>query len=272
VAIAFSFPAQIASRSFPEPHDGQAQTVFGCLNKRNVDTRVVDLGRSGLRYKLLFLPGVAVMDEASAAKMREFVHNGGSVVMTSYSAMLDEHNQVFATTLPGRLNDVFGIRVAGFEESEWMNELSRKGLQGNDLRVTLRKQELACECPRFDVIEPMGAEVLGRIVSLDRDYPLVTTHRYGAGTAIYVGLPATGKILDVIIDELVNQLAIKTGPRVPDGVMARQIDSKHFLYLNLDGTAKRVDLKGPSHSILRDQEYRDGFGLGPFEPEFVEVP
>ena len=151
-----------------------------------------------------------------------------------------------------------------------MNELSRVGLKGKQLRVTYEGRDLACESPRFDVIEPMGAKVLGRIVSLDRDYPVVTSHEFGAGTAIYIGLPAREELLDPIMDELIDQLAIQTGPQVPAGVMARQIDPAHILYLNLDGSAKRVELKGRAHSILRDQEYEDGFILGPFEPEFLE--
>ena len=116
VALAFSFPSQIASERFPELHEEQVQTAFNCFHKRNVDTRVVDLTRSELRYKLVVLPGVAVMDEISAGKIREYVQEGGTVVMTGQSAILDENNQVFATTLPGRLSDVFGIRVSGFEE------------------------------------------------------------------------------------------------------------------------------------------------------------
>jgi beta-galactosidase len=271
VALAFSFPSQIASRSFPEPHDQQVQTAFNCFNKSNVDTCVVDLGQSSLHYKLLVVPGVALMDETSAAKIREFVRSGSTVVMTSYSAMLNEHNQVFATTLPGRLNDVFGIRVSGFEEPEWMNELSPVGLQGDQLRVTFGGREITCQSPRFDAIEPEGAEVIGHITSLHRDYPIVTTHKFGAGTAIYVGLPAREELLDPILGDLINRLAINTGPPVPAGVMARRIDSTHALYLNLDGVAKRVEVKGRSHSILCDQDYHDGFTLGPFEPDFLEI-
>jgi beta-galactosidase len=271
VALAFSFPSQIASARFPEPHDGQAQTAFNVFNRRNLDTRVVDLTQSQLRYKLLVVPGIAVMDEVSASKIREFVKTGGTVVMTGYSAMLDEHNQVFSTTLPGRLSDVFGIRVSGYEESENMNEVSRAGLRGSQLRVSYHDRDLNCQSPRFDVIEPKDAEVLGRITSLDRDYPVVTTHKFGTGTAIYIGVPAREELLDAVVGELIDRLAIKTGPLVPAGVMARQINATHILYLNLDGTAKRVELKGHSRSILHDREYDDGFSLGPYEPEFVET-
>ncbi len=272
VALAFSFPSQIVSAAFPELHDSQLQTVFNVFFHRNVDVRVVEISRSELRYKLLVVPGVSLMDEATADRIRAFVQKGGTAVMTGYSAMVDEHDQVFATTLPGRLSDVFGIRVGGFEEPEYMNELSRLGLQGNKLRVNYRGQELTCESPRFDVVQAKGADVLGNIVSLDRDYPVVTSNKYGAGTAIYVGLPARPEILDAVLGELIDRLAVDTGPLVPAGVMARQIDRTHVLYLNLDGSAKRIELKGKSRSILRDRDYVDHFTLDPFEPDFVAIP
>jgi beta-galactosidase len=272
VALAFSFPSQITSSSFPEPHDRQVQTVFSCLNKHNIECQVVDPALSKLPHKLVVLPGYAVMDEASAGKIREYVHAGGTVVMTSYSAVLQESGQAFETTHPGRLDDVFGIRVGGFEVSGLMNELSKVGTAGQHLRVEYGKQELTCESPRFDLIDPKGAEVLGRIVGLDREYPLVTSHKYGAGTAIYIGVPARENLLEPILGDLINQLAIKRGPEVPAGVMVRQTDAKHFLYLNVEGTAKQVNVMGPSRSILYDRAYRDSFILNPFEPDFIEVP
>lgn len=271
VALAFSFPSQIASSAFPEPHDGQVQTAFNVFNRRNLDTRVVDLAQSRLPYKLLVIPGVSVMDELNANRIREFVRSGGTAVMTSYSAMLDENNQVFSTTLPGRLSDVFGIRVAGFEESEFMNEVSKIGQRVRQLRVSYGGREIQTQSPRFDVIVPNDAEVLGRMVGLDRDYPAITSHKFGAGTAIYVGVPARQELLDPIVSELIDRLAINKGPEVPAGVMARRMDPTHVLYLNMDGTAKRIELQGRSRSILRDADYEGGFELGPYEPEFVET-
>lgn len=52
VALAFSFPSQIANGNFPEPYDGQIQTAFNCLNKRNVDVRVVDITQCELRNQV----------------------------------------------------------------------------------------------------------------------------------------------------------------------------------------------------------------------------
>jgi beta-galactosidase len=236
-----------------------------------MDCRIVDISRSSLDYKLLFVPGVAVMDEATAAKVRDFVKSGGTVIMTSNSAIVDTTGQVFATTRPGMLSDVFGIRLGSFEETEAMNELSRKSYRGKRLEFTYRGKAVDTESTRFDIVDPKGADVLGRITSLDKDYPIMTSNHYGRGRALYVGLPAKGEVLGALLDDLIVDLGIKKGPDVPSGVMARQIDATHFLYLNVGGGPKDVPVQGQSRSILYDKEYNGNVTIAPYEPDFIEI-
>lgn len=271
VGLAFSFPSQISSAYFPEQHDNQLQACWNMFYYRNMDARVLEIIKSSLNYKLLIIPGVAVMDEITAAKIRDFVKNGGTVIMTSNSALVDETGKVFQTTLPGRLSDVFGIRVTSYEETENMNEISRKSYKGKKLEVNYKGKTIDTESTRFDVIEPKGAEVLGSITSLDKDYPVLTSNKFGKGKAFYLGLPAKGEVLNLLLDELINELGIKKGPEVPSGVMARQIDKNHFLYLNVSGEPKEIKLKGNLNSVLFEKKYTDKFILAPYEPEFIEL-
>ncbi len=271
VGLAFSFPSQIASSYFPEQHQNQLQSCFDLFYHRNMDVRIVEITKSPLNYKLLIIPGVAVMDEVTAAKICNFVKNGGTVIMTSNSAVVDETGQVFASTHPGRLNDIFGIRVGSFEEPEALNEISRKSFKGKMIEFTYKGKAITTESSRFDVIEPKGAEILGSITSLDKDYPIITSNKYGKGRAIYVGLPAKVDILNPLLDELISELSINKGPDVPSDVMARQIDKNHFLYMNVSGESKEIHMKGNSRSILFDKDYTGNFTILPFEPEFIEI-
>ncbi|HET9571044.1 MAG TPA: beta-galactosidase [Bacteroidales bacterium] len=271
VGMAFSFPSQIASASFPEQHENQLQACWDLFYFRNMDANVVEISRSSLNYKLLFVPGVTVMDDKTATKIREFVSNGGTVVMTSNSALVDASGQVFKSTHPGLLSDVFGIRVGSYEETETMNEISRKAYTGKKLEFTYKGKAVDTQSARFDIVEPKGAEVLGSITSLDKDYPVMTSNRYGKGRAIYVGLPADGGVLNPLIDELIDQLDIKKGPNVPSGVMARQIDKYHYLFLNVTGEPKKIRQAHRSKSILFDREYVGEITIPPFEPEFIQI-
>jgi beta-galactosidase len=271
VALAFSFPSQIASNAFPERHEDQVGTCFNQFFTRNMDVRMIDIGRSDMKYKLLILPGVTVMDPATADKIRAFVNGGGTAVMTSYSAVVDTTNKVFAGTRPGLLDDVFGIRIGSYEEIETMNEISRISYKGKQVRVIYKGMSIESEAPRFDIIEPKGAEILGSIVSLDKEYPIITSNNYGKGKAMYIGLPARGEILNPLLDDLIGVLSIPKGPEVPDSVMARQIDNNHILYLNVSGTPKNIHMKGNSRSILYDKDYSGNFSIAPYEPDFIEI-
>ena len=114
-----------------------------------------------------------------------------------------------------------------------------KHLKGKKLKLNYKGKPITSESTRFDVIESKGAEVLGSITSLDKDYPIITSNKYGKGRAIYVGLPANEDVLNPLLDDLINELGIKKGLKYLHGVMARQIDNNHFLYLNVTGEAKR---------------------------------
>jgi beta-galactosidase len=211
------------------------------------------------------------MDPMTAKKIRDFVYNGGTTVMTSYSAVVDTTNKVFTSTRPGLLDDVFGIRIGSYEEIEAMNEISRVSYKGKQVRVSYKGKNIESESPRYDVIETRGAEVLGNIISLDKDYPIMTSNKYGKGRAIYIGLPARGEILNPLLDDLIIELSIKKGPNVPEGVMARQIDKNHFLYLNISSEPKTIHKKGNSRSILFEKDYSGNFIIAPYEPEFIEI-
>jgi beta-galactosidase len=51
------------------------------------------------------------------------------------------------------------------------------------------------------------------------------------------------------------------GSNVPEGVMARHIDHKHLLYLNITGQPKVIYNKDHNADII----------IAPYKPEFIEV-
>jgi len=125
VAIAYSFDSYIDSHPngpsnttlqyFKPSYTEQVQGAFDPLFRANIDTAIINIGHDSLSpYKLVVVPADYVMDAASAQAIREYVSGGGTVVMTAFSAKVDEHGQWFQTPLPGRLSDVFGLKTNAF--------------------------------------------------------------------------------------------------------------------------------------------------------------
>lgn len=270
VALAYSFDSHMSSFAFPETHEQQLQKAFEQFMFRNMDCRMIDISRSSLDYKLLILPGYAVMTEQDAQKIRRFVADGGTVIMTSNSAVVDETGKVFASTHPGRLSDVFGVRVASFEETAVMNEISTDGSAGYQITVGYNGKPVKVESARYDVMYPVTAKVLATITSLPGDPVIMTENTYGKGRACYIGLPSGSGIMNDLMDSLIPEIGLKPGPDVPQGVMARDIDDKHSLYLNPTDKEQVIRISGKAKGILTGKTYKDEVIIPPFEVEFIE--
>ena len=54
---------------------------------------------------------------------------------------------------PGRLSDVFGIRIGSYEETESLNEISRKSFKGKKIELNYKGKVYYTESARFDIIE-----------------------------------------------------------------------------------------------------------------------
>ena len=73
-----------------------------------------------------------------------------------------------------------------------------------------------------------------------------------------------------LLDALVAQLDISKGPDVPYGVMARDIDDTHSLYLNTTEEEQVIRIGGKAEGLISGKKFKDEFVLSPFEAEFVE--
>jgi beta-galactosidase len=274
VALAYTFPSQVASKARLYPadvHEKQVRQCFDLFYDRNMDVCMIDPERSFLNYKLLIIPGMSIINETTALKIRKFIKEGGTVVMTSRSGMVDENGKVITTTQPAYLNDVFGIRIGGYNETKIINEISKLSYKDKSLKITYRNNDIEVESSKYDLIEPQGATVLGNISSLDKDYPIVTSNIYGKGRAIYIGLSANSNLLSPIIDSLIAELNLRKGPEMPVGIKARQVDDKHILLFNMTNEPKEIKLNSKAKSILLEKKYENSFIIKPHEPDFIEV-
>jgi beta-galactosidase len=268
VALAYSFDSRIASNPpgpnstvhqyYRTPYMEQVTSALRPFFEDNIDTAVINIAHDPLdSYRMLVVAGDYVMDSTSAAAIRRYVEAGGTVVMTAYSAKVDEHGQWFDTPLPGRLSDVFGLHTNAFYRSDALPQIA---FDGKLLEATDRF---------YEVLEPATAQSLANFANTPDKSPAITLNRFGKGTAIYLATPAQSAILGSLVRSLYATLGIERGPETPAGVYARSVEGR-TLYVNTTTEARDIALQGTNTGVITGRSYSGTLHLEPYGVELVQ--
>jgi beta-galactosidase len=234
------------------------QGAFEPFFRANIDTAIINIGHDSLSpYKLVVVPADYVMDAASAKAIRDYVSAGGTVLMTAFSAKVDEHGLWFDTPLPGRLSDVFGLKTNAFY----------------DIPATLKFQlggdSIETAVHHYEVLEPSTATVVARFTNTSDLAPALTINDFGKGKAIYLATESNPSTIGPLMNYLYKVAGIQPGPKTPEGVYARVVDGR-TLYVNTTAEEKNVAVGTNAHGVLSHQSYKGEMKLGPYQVDLVQ--
>lgn len=222
----------------------------------NRDFNIVDLKNMKRDYKLLILPNYVLMSEKEADAVRRFVASGGTVIMTAYSATVDEHSQVFGSPRPGRLADVFGIRVAGFERTstQWQDFPDGTKLIQDEkgerelLRLCCGSEEFYLDVDYYERLERKNAAEYAAFS--DKGIPAITLNVFGKGKAYYVATETNSNLLKWLITHIADEIGLKPALVTPNGIQARCIAENQVFYVNTTRYPVTVPLDRPAKAVL----------------------
>lgn len=270
IAFSYSFESRMASSPkspsdsnslkhyYTIPYMTHKHNAYAPLFKSNMDLAVVNISHEDLSgYQLLIVAGEYLLDKAAINAIRQYVQNGGTVVMTAFSGKVNEHNQWFDTPLPGGLTNVFGLRTREFYRSE-------QPLIGKKNKLTI---ETASSF--YEILEMNTAKAIARISNVEGNPPLITENSFGKGKAYYVATPSDPAVMSVLYGDLLSQLEIPVGPKTPDGVFAREVNGK-TLFVNTTTTVKEVAFEGKKKGYFSNRLIHKKLVLEPYGVELLE--
>lgn len=243
---------------FKASYGEQVKAAFAPFFRDNIDAAVIDIGHDPIdKYKLVVLSSAYLMDEATTAAVRRYVANGGTVIMTGYSAKVDATGKWFDTPLPGKLTDVFGLRTNEFYRS-W-----------NPLSISFQGKSLTGTDNYYEVLEPSTARTLATFENTPARSPAITINKFGKGRAIYLATAAQAPFIEPLVRSLYDELGIERGPSTPEGVVARQVDGR-TLYVNTRNAPATVHFAGIKTGILSGKSYAHKIDLKPYDAELLQ--
>ena len=165
------------------------------------------------------VPSLYLTSAAVTRNLTRYVEEGGQLVVSFFSGIVDEHDTIPPGPHPGGLRDLLGLTIEEFHPLAAGESVALEGGISGDVwseRVLLR-----------------GAESVRRFAEgPDAGEPAVTRHDLGRGSAYYVAT----RLGDAALGELLAPLLDAAGvvrERVPGAVEAvrRERDGRAYLFL-----------------------------------------
>ncbi|MFF8908238.1 beta-galactosidase [Streptomyces olivaceoviridis] len=229
-----------------EDHDPRerADSFYEALYDRHltVDFAHPEADLSG--YPLVVVPALYLMTEAAANNVREYVRHGGTLVVSYFSGIVDEHDAVHDGAYPGALRDVLGLTVEEFSPLLKDERVRLTGPDGSELTGDVWTEFLV----------PRGAETVWTYADgLTAGRPAVTRHRLGRGTAWYVSTRLDARGLDALIGRAADDARPAPRADLPRDVevVLRRGDSGTYLFaINHTAGDTKVSLDTPGTELL----------------------
>ncbi|HSA02108.1 MAG TPA: beta-galactosidase trimerization domain-containing protein, partial [Candidatus Paceibacterota bacterium] len=237
------------------------QLFYNAFHDRNIPVDFARPTEDLSQYKLVIAPSLHLLAGGEADLLKLYVQNGGTLVGTFNTGLVDEYSISPDTGYPHDLTDVFGMEVLEFDPLPpgEENHLTFKGIFATS---HLHPARLWC-----DIIEPKDCQVLAVYA---KDFyagrPAITLNTFGLGKAIYVGTQSHQAFYYDLIAWLRQTCNLFPLLKVPDTVevsMRQKDNNKIYFLLNHQGAPVRVQFFKPMHDFLTGEVFSGNYDLPP---------
>ncbi len=237
------------------------QLFYNGLHHRNVPVDFARPTEDLSRYKLVIAPSLHLMAGGEADLLKLYVQNGGTLVGTCNSGLVDEHHMAPDNGYPHNLTDLFGLEVLEFDPLP-PGEENHLNFKGAFPVSHLHPAKLWC-----DLIEPKECQVLA---TFGKDFyagrPAMTMNNFGLGRAIYIGTTSHQHFYEDLVVWLRQMCNIQPLLKVPDTVevsLRQKDDTKLYFLLNHQNSPVRIQFYKPMHDFLSGSSLAGNFDLPP---------
>lgn len=228
-------------------HDERIRAFYERLWRDDLTVDFALPGHDLSRYRLVVVPSQYLLTASDAANLTAYVAQGGTLVVSFFSAVVDENDAVHPGGYGAVLQDALGVRV---EEHLPLRHGDVAGIRFGDEHFTADVWQEDLVVTRAEV----------RAVYTDgpaEGRPAVTRHGHGEGVGWYISTRPDAEGLRAIMREVYADAGIAV-PATPDGVetILRRGDAADYLVAINHGTDE-VSLTTSGTDLLRQAEIRD---------------
>ena len=262
VAVLFDWESRWAMEDAQGPRNQglyYKETVeksYFAFRKSGLDVDVIDMEQSLDGYNIAAIPMLYMFRDGFEEKVREFVKNGGTAIMTYWSGIVDETDLCFLGGTPHGLMDVFGLR--SMEIDALYDHEENYIVPADDSQIKLSR---GWKCKNLcDVVDVSTAKVLG-VYGDDfyKNTPALTRNIFGEGRAYYICADFEQGFYDEVYAQIAKEAKVSSPIHViPEGVevTTRQTEDNMYLFIqNFNRKPVKIEIDlDEKEMILGDYE------------------
>ncbi len=237
------------------------QLIYNALHDRNIPVDFARPSEDLSKYKIVFAPSLHLLTGGEADRLKLYVQNGGTLVATFNTGLVDENNMATDSGFPHDLTDLFGMEVQEFDVLP-PNEENHLTFKGAFPTSHLHPAKLWC-----DLIEPKGCQILANFA---KDFyagkPAMTQNTFGLGKAIYIGTQSHQHFYLDLVTWLRQTVGLQPLLKVPENIevaMRQKEGSRIYILLNHQNSQVRVQFYKPMHDFLTGNNIMGNYDLPP---------
>ncbi|TWT06453.1 beta-galactosidase [Planococcus sp. CPCC 101016] len=250
------------TKSYPQTLQEHYRTFW----EQDIPVDVITKEQDFTGYKLLVVPMLYLASEETIARLKRFVADGGTVVMTYISGVVNEYDLTYLGGWHQDLQDVFGINPV---ETDTLYSSDR-----NAVHYGGRSYELT---DYATVLVNRSADVVG---TYEQDFyaetPAVTSNRYKKGQAYYIGGRLEEQFHRDFYQGMINELSLQPVFRVAHGpgvsVQVRQdADANYAFVMNFTEQEQTVSIDSSAKDLLTGEDLSGELALAKYEVRILAV-
>lgn len=237
------------------------QLFYSSLHDRNIPVDFAKPAEDLSKYKLVIAPSLHLLAGGEADLLKLYVQNGGTLVATFNTGLVDEYNMAPDTGYPHDLTDLFGLEVLEFDHLP-PNQENHLTFKGAFPTSHLHPARIWC-----DIIEPGECQILATYA---KDFyagrAAMTMHTFGLGKAIYIGTQSHQHFYNDLIVWLRQMCNLHPLLKVPEHIevsLREKDDAKIYFLLNHQDSPVRVQFYKPMHDFLTGNKFSGNYDLPP---------
>ena len=223
------------SRRYPQT----LQSHYKYFWDKNISVDVVTPQQDLSKYSLVVAPMMYMMTEETMDRFRDYVKNGGVLVGSYLSGLVNETDLTYLGGWPKTLQEIYGIDV---KEIDTLYPKDR-----NSIKFGNESFEVVDYCT---IIEAKEAEVLAKYEEdFYKNTPAITKNNLEKGKAYFIGARTNQEFLSKFYDKIVKDLDInEVEDFISECGISIQIreneDAKYYFVMNFTEEEKNIEIKG----------------------------